>query len=196
MIYIKLFYNFLVVGLFSFGGAYSAIPLVMEVGKSFDVLNKDMLADFIAISESTPGSIGVNLATFVGATVAGVPGAIVATLAEVIPAFAIMLIITLFLKDFLKKDNMKEVLAIIRPCVIGMIMSVGIYMVFSSFKLGTLLYSRNLPTFDLEMQKMLIIFIVLTIICIIYRKIKQKSLGAIYLIIIGAILGITINLIM
>ena len=195
MIYIKLFYNFIIVGLFSFGGAYSAIPLVMDVGKSFDVINDEMLAGFIAISESTPGSVGVNLATFVGASVAGIPGAIVATFAEVLPAFLIMLIISLFLKDFLKKDGVKVVLSVIRPCVIGMIMSVGLYMVIVSFHVDRLSYGE-MPHFDNETLKTLIITIILAIFSIIYKKIKQKSVNAVSLIIIGAILGITFNLIM
>ncbi len=195
MIYIKLFYNFIIVGFFSFGGAYSAIPLVMDIGKSFDVINDEMLADFIAISESTPGSVGVNLATFVGASAAGIPGAIVATFAEVLPAFLIMLIISLFLKDFLKKDGVKVVLSVIRPCVIGMIMSVGLYMVIVSFHVDRLIYGE-MPHFDNETLKTLIITIILAIFSIIYKKIKQKSVNAVSLIIIGAILGITFNLIM
>lgn len=195
MIYIKLFYNFIIVGLFSFGGAYSAIPLVMDVGKSFDVINDEMLADFIAISESTPGPVGVNLATFVGASVAGIPGAIVATFAEVLPAFLIMLIISLFLKDFLKKDGIKVVLSVMRPCVIGMIMSVGLYMVIVSFHVDRLIYGE-MPHFDNETLKTLIITIILAIFSIIYKRIKQKSVNAVSLIIIGAILGITFNLIM
>ena len=79
MIYLELLIGFLKVGLFSFGGAYAAIPLIREVVLSYGWLPEEMLIDMIAVSESTPGPIMVNLATYVGTSQAGIPGAVIAT---------------------------------------------------------------------------------------------------------------------
>ena len=82
MIYAELLIGFLKVGLFSFGGAYAAIPLIREVVLSYSWVTEEMLTDMIAVSESTPGPIMVNLATYVGTSQAGIPGAAIATLAS------------------------------------------------------------------------------------------------------------------
>ena len=96
MIYLDLFIGFLKVGLFSFGGAYGAIPLIRDVVLHYGWMDEETLVNMIAISESTPGPIMVNLATYVGCNKAGVPGGIIATLAVVAPAFLfIILLVTL-----------------------------------------------------------------------------------------------------
>ena len=89
MIYWELLTGFLKVGCFSFGGAYAAIPLIRDVVLSYGWLTDESLTDMIAVSESTPGPIMVNLATYVGASKAGIPGAVIATLASILPAFRV-----------------------------------------------------------------------------------------------------------
>ena len=96
MIYLDLLIGFLKVGCFSFGGAYAAIPLIRDVVLSYGWLTDEVLTDMIAVSESTPGPIMVNLATYIGSSQAGLPGAVLATLASVLPAFVIMLLINIF----------------------------------------------------------------------------------------------------
>ena len=93
MIYLKLFLGFLKVGCFSFGGAYAAIPLIRDVVRGYGWMTEDQLAYMIAVSESTPGPIMVNLATFTGATQAGLAGAALATFAVVLPAFLVILLL-------------------------------------------------------------------------------------------------------
>ena len=95
MIYLDLFLGFLKVGCFAFGGAYGAIPLIRDVVMSYGWLNEEMLTYMIAVSESTPGPIMVNLATYIGSSQAGILGAVVATLAVVLPSFLIILLIKL-----------------------------------------------------------------------------------------------------
>lgn len=139
MIYIELFLGFLKVGLFSFGGAYSAIPLIREVVQQYGWLDDEMLTYMIAVSESTPGSLMVNLATYVGSERAGILGAAVATLAVVFPAFAVILFFSAVIKNALgnKKNNLytkcskytKVVLSGLMPCIIGIILATGIHMV-------------------------------------------------------------------
>ncbi|MBP5618346.1 MAG: chromate transporter, partial [Clostridia bacterium] len=102
MIYLELFLGFLQVGCFAFGGAYAAIPLIRDVVLSYGWLSEEMLADMIAVSESTPGPVTVNLATYVGSSQGGLLGAIVATFAIVLPAFVILLLIVAIFKNLLK----------------------------------------------------------------------------------------------
>ena len=99
MIYLDLFLGFLKVGCFSFGGAYGAIPLIRDVVMSYGWLSDEMLTYMIAVSESTPGPIMVNLATYIGSSQVGFPGAVIATLAVVLPSFLIILLVTGFLTD-------------------------------------------------------------------------------------------------
>ena len=102
MIYLDLLVGFLKVGLFAFGGAYGAIPLIRDVVLSYGWISDEMLSYMIAVSESTPGPIMVNLATYVGSSQAGLAGALIATTAVVLPSFIIILLIMILLKKLLK----------------------------------------------------------------------------------------------
>ena len=104
MILLELLAGFLLIGCFSFGGAYGAIPLIREVVLHFGWLSEEKLSYMIAVSESTPGPIMVNMATYIGSSKAGVPGAVIATAAVVLPAFLIVIILVALLKNFIKKD--------------------------------------------------------------------------------------------
>lgn len=89
MIYLNLFLGFLRVGCFAFGGAYGAIPLIRDVVLSYGWLNEDTLTYMIAVSESTPGPIMVNLATYIGSSQGGLWGSIIATLAVILPSISL-----------------------------------------------------------------------------------------------------------
>ena len=130
MIYLDLFIGFLKVGLFSFGGAYGAIPLLREVVLSYGWIGDEMLTYMIAVSESTPGSIMVNLATYVGSSQAGFLGALIATTAVVLPAFIIILLIMIVLKRILKHPYVQAILGGLKPCIIGIILATGADMLF------------------------------------------------------------------
>lgn len=129
MIYADLLAGFLKVGLFAFGGAYGAIPLIRDVVLSYGWLEDDMLTYMIAVSESTPGPIMVNLATYVGSSQAGLPGALIATTAVVLPSFIIILLIMALLRRLLKNPIVQAVLAGLKPCIIGIILATGIFMI-------------------------------------------------------------------
>ena len=128
MILLELFAGFLLIGCFSFGGAYSAIPLIREVVLHFGWLSEEKLSYMIAVSESTPGPIMVNMATYIGSSRAGVPGAIIATAAVVLPAFLIVIILMATLKDRIKKGAFQAVLGGLKSCVIGIILATGVFM--------------------------------------------------------------------
>lgn len=186
MIYLKLLYNFLIVGIFSIGGGYSVLALVRDISKNFSNLNDEMFANFVAIAESTPGPLSVNLATFIGTEEGGVLGAILATLGVVFPAFVIILIFAVFFTKFLKYDKVKRVFAFIRPCVVGVMMAVGLLMFRECMDMSD----------SKKAVKSILVMICLLIVMPVYKMVVKKKISAIPLIVVGAVLGIAINLIM
>ena len=182
MIYFNLFLGFLKVGCFSFGGAYGAIPLIRDVVISYGWLSDEMLTYIIAVNESTPGPIMVNLATYIGISQAGIPGAAIATFAVVLPAFLIILLVTSLLKTALKNKYIQAILRGLKPCVVGIVLATGIYMVLSNC-FGTI--------FDITIHFNAIIITVLLYAAMIgYKHFKKKNLSPIGLIILSAVLGI------
>lgn len=129
MLYLQLFYEFFKTGLFALGGGLATIPFLSQMADNLGWFTHATLADMIAISESTPGPIGVNMATYTGFTMLGIPGAIVATLGLVTPSIIIIIIIAQFLNTFKDSIYVKAVFDGIRPAVVGLILTalVGIF---------------------------------------------------------------------
>jgi chromate transporter len=184
MIYLDLFLGFLKVGCFAFGGAYGAIPLIRDVVMSYGWLSDEMLTYMIAVSESTPGPIMVNLATYIGSSQAGFLGAVIATLAVVLPSFLIILLVTALLKTALKNKYVQAVLRGLKPCVVGIVLATGIYMVLGNC-FGTI--SR----IKVNMQAISITALLVASI-LGYKYFAKKKLSPIGLIILSAIFGIII----
>ena len=134
MIYLQLFFSFLQVGMFSFGGGYAAMPLIQgQVVTAHKWLSMSEFTDLITISQMTPGPIAVNSATFVGIKIAGIPGALVATFGCILPS---CIIVTVIAKLYLKYRNMamlQGVLNSLRPAVVAMIDSAGISILITAF---------------------------------------------------------------
>ena len=128
MIYLDLFIGFLKVGLFAFGGAYGAISLIRDVVLSYGWLSEEMITYMIGVSESTPGPIMINLATYVGSSQGGVLGALIATLSVVLPSFITILLVMIILKKVLKNPYVQAALGGMKSCVIGIILATGIFM--------------------------------------------------------------------
>lgn len=187
MIYLDLFLGFLKVGCFAFGGAYGAIPLIRDVVMSYGWLSDEMLTYMIAVSESTPGPIMVNLATYIGSSQAGFWGAVAATLAVVLPSFLIILLVMALLKTSLKNKYVQAVLRGLKPCVTGIVLGTGIYMVFSNCFGKVSAVSMNIPA--------IIVTVLLVAIMFIYKKVAGKKLSPIMLIITAAFLGMGIYVI-
>ena len=184
MIYLDLFLGFLKVGCFAFGGAYGAIPLIRDVIMSYAWLSDETLTYMIAVSESTPGSIMVNLATYVGSNQAGFWGAVVATLAVVLPSFFIILLVTALLKSALKNKYVQAVLRGLKPCVIGIVLATGVYLIVQNC-----LFVSNGMNIDIIS---LVITLALAIIMIAYKHVSKKKMSPIILIILSAIIGMTV----
>lgn len=178
MIYLELFWGFLKVGLFSFGGAYGAIPLIREVVLSYGWLDDAALSDMIAVSESTPGPIMVNLATYIGSTRGGVLGAALATLAVVTPAFCVILLVMAALKNVLERRAVRATLSGLEACVTGIILATGAWM----------LYENAAPAggFDLRAAGLAAVLLAVNFG---WKPLVHRKLSPVTLICIAAVLG-------
>lgn len=123
MIYLRLFFEFCKVGLFSVGGGLATIPFLSDMGIRTGWFSPSQLADMIAVSESTPGPLGVNMATYAGFTAAGIPGGIIATLGLVFPSVIIVLIISGFLQRFRQSAAVDAVFYGLRAASVALITS-------------------------------------------------------------------------
>ncbi len=121
MILLELFLAFLKIGAFTFGGGYAMVPLIQSEVERMGWLTSEELIDFIAVSESTPGPLAVNMATFVGVRTAGIPGAICATLGVCLPSFVIILLVAKFFQKFKESLAVKGAMSGLKPAVIGLI---------------------------------------------------------------------------
>ncbi len=187
MIYLKLFLTFLKIGAVSFGGGYGMISLIREDCLTNGWLSEEELLNFIAIAESTPGPIAVNMATFVGSSQGGFLGALLATLGVVLPSFVIILLIATLLTKLLKYGGVKATLRGIRPAIIGMILATSVTMFLSViFKLKSI---DTPPIFD---WKPLLIFAILCTVHFGYSKWKKKPFSPILLIILSGVLGVAV----
>ena len=134
MIYLQLFLSFLQIGLFSFGGGYAAMPLIQDqVVTAHGWLSMPEFTDLITISQMTPGPIAINSATFVGMKIAGVPGAVAATVGCVFPS---CVIVTLLARLYLKYRDMsllQGILGSLRPAVVAMVAAAGISILITAF---------------------------------------------------------------
>lgn len=132
MIYVQLFLNFLMIGALSFGGGYGMISLVRETVLSHGWLTESEFLSFIAVSESTPGPLAVNMATFIGSSQGGLLGAFFATLGVVLPSFVIILLIAAVLQNLMKYAGVEAFLSGVRPCVVAMILATALTMALST----------------------------------------------------------------
>lgn len=125
MIYIKLFGIFVKIGLFSIGGGLATLPFLQELVTKYNWISSEELLNMIAISESTPGPIGINTATFVGHTMGGVLGGIIATIGIVFPSIIIIIIIAHYFSKFSEEHMLQSAFYGIRPAVTGLIAAAG-----------------------------------------------------------------------
>ena len=179
---IDLFLGFLKVGCFTFGGAYSAIPLIREVVLSHGWLTDETLSHMIAVSESTPGPIMVNLATYIGSNQAGLPGALLATLGVVLPSFLVILLIAVLMRHAIKNKYVQAVLRGLKPCMIGVILATGVYMTAKVCLTAGGIFAVNV-------NASLIAALLFSAVAISKKKMKKK-LSPIQLIVLSAFLGI------
>ncbi|MBP5208502.1 MAG: chromate transporter [Clostridia bacterium] len=184
MILLELLAGFLEIGLFSFGGAYGAIPLIREVVLSYGWIGEEELSYMIAVSESTPGPIMINMATYIGSVKAGVPGALIATAAVALPAFVIVIILTAVFKKLTENGAFKSILGSLKNCVAGVILATGVYMMFNVCTGGVGIMSVDLPA--------IILAAVLGTLYFGAKKVIGKGVSPIILICVAGAAGVMI----
>lgn len=169
MIYFQLFFEFFKTGLFSIGGGLATLPFLYDIAEKTNWYTSSDLADMIAISESTPGSIGGNMATAVGFNVAGIPGAIVSNIGLICPSIIIIVIIAQFLKKFKENKLIDNIFYGLRPASTALIAAAG----YSVLKISILAFDKYNITkkiLDIFNFKGLILAIILFILINKYKK--------------------------
>lgn len=126
MLYLRLFYEFFKTGLFAIGGGLATLPFLNDMADRTDWFTRSQLADMLAVSESTPGPIGVNMATYVGFITGGIPGALIATLGLITPSIIIILIVANLLKAFRDSKYVNAAFYGLRPASTAMVAAAGI----------------------------------------------------------------------
>ena len=125
MIYLLLFWEFFQIGLFAVGGGLVTVPFLFDLSEEYGWFSAQELTDMIAVSQSTPGPIGINMATFAGFKTAGILGALVATLSEVLPSMIVIYFIAKIMAEWRENVYVNKVLAGIRPAVMALILFAG-----------------------------------------------------------------------
>ena len=136
VIYLELFLIFFKIGAFTFGGGYAMLPLIQQEMLSHNWMDLEQLVNFVAVSESTPGPLAVNLASFVGAETGGLLGAGCATIGVVLPSFLIILLVAKFYRAFQTNTLVKGCMNGLRPTVVGMIGASLLSVAGSAFSLS------------------------------------------------------------
>ena len=185
MIYLQLAFEFFKAGLFAVGGGLATLPFLMETSSTYPHwFSIDELMQMVAISESTPGPIGVNMASYVGFHVAGIPGALTATFALILPAFATILIVVRVLDRFQTNRRITGGMEAMRPAVTGLIAAAG-YAVLQSVLFST---QNDFASFQ---------WIALALFVLLFLLLQIKKLSTIHPIVyiaVGAALGVVLQL--
>ncbi len=184
MIYLELFWEFFKTGLFSIGGGLATIPFLYDIGNRYDWLDTDFIPDMIAISESTPGPIGINMATYTGFNAAGILGAILASLALTLPSVIIIIIVARLLVTFKNDVRVLNGMYGLRPATLGLISAVVFTLLVDSVFLKDLFIESGnfFASFSL---KAVLLFIGLFIARLFFKKIHP-----LFFIILAGILGV------
>ena len=182
MIHLQLFWEFLKTGLFGVGGGLATIPFIYAISDSLGWISHAQIADMIAVAESTPGPIGINVATYTGFHVAGILGSAIATIGFVVPSIVIISVISRFMKRFKESDAVSSVFAGLRPAATGLIAAAA----FSVIKLG--LFNPAYKGFaDFLKWKELILFVVL------FALVRKFKWHPVLYIAVAGVIGVVFN---
>ena len=186
MIYLRLFYEFFKIGLFAVGGGMATLPFLQRLGESTGWFDNQLITDMVAISESTPGPIGINMATYVGYHVAGFWGGFVATMGEILPCIIIVIIFSKFLTKLKGNKYMDYAFYGMRPAVTGLIAAAAVS-VMQVAVFNTELFKQTGSLIDLAAPKKIIFF------ALIFWAIKKFKKHPVMYIGISAVIGIVLT---
>ena len=186
MIYLQLFWEFLKIGLFAVGGGMATLPFLQDLAEKTGWYSQSLITDMIAISESTPGPIGINMATYVGCNVAGFLGGVVATMGEILPAIVIVVTVSRYLEKFRGSKLVDAAFYGLRPAVTGLIAAAGISVVqVAMFHFD--LYRQTGVLMDAFDLKKIVFFVVA------FAAIKKFKLHPVAYIACAAVVGILLS---
>ncbi|MDO4616907.1 MAG: chromate transporter [Lachnospiraceae bacterium] len=183
-VYLSLFIEFFQIGLFAVGGGPATIPFLIDLTSRHDWYTKADVANMLAVSESTPGPIGINMATYAGYNAAGFTGGLTATLSLVLPSIIVIVIIAQILDKFSQSRNVKAAFFLIRPAVTGLI-AMAVYEIFN-----TAMFTNAAGEFQIPVTLLLICIGYYLLMC--YSKLKK--LHPSFWILCGAVMGIVMKL--
>ena len=187
MIYLSLFWEFFKTGLFATGGGMATLPFLYRMSETKGWFTAAQLADMVAVSESTPGPIGVNMATYVGFTTAGIPGSLIATIGLVTPSIIVILIIARILQKFRSNKTVDAAFYGLRPCSVGLIAAAGLLVV----KIALFTLDRYAETHAILDALNLKAILLAAALLVLTRGVKQvKKLHPIFFILASAVIGI------
>jgi chromate transporter len=186
MIYLRLFYEFFKIGLFAVGGGMATLPFLQRLGESTGWFDNQFITDMVAISESTPGPIGINMATYVGYNVAGFWGGFVATMGEILPCIIIVIIFSKFLTKLKGNKYMDYAFYGMRPAVTGLIAAAAVS-VMQVAVLSTELYKQTGNIADLADPKKIIWFV------LVFWAIRKFKKHPVMYIAVSAVAGILLS---
>lgn len=184
----ELYATFFKIGLFSFGGGYGMLPLMLEETVGRNWLTSAEFANFLAVAESTPGPVSINMATYVGSTQGGLLGSVMATLGVITPSIIVILIIVALLKDFLQYQGVRAALTGMKPVICGMIIATAVDLALTNV-------FPAIESFSLEgfSAAAVLITAVIGLVSVAYKKFKKKAVSPIILIVISAALGLILT---
>ena len=187
MLCLLLFFEFFKTGLFAVGGGLATLPFLINLTYQYDWFDQSMLADMIAVSESTPGPMGVNISTYAGFSSGGILGGIIATLGLITPSIIIIIIIARFLEKFKSNKFVEAIFQGLRPASVGLI-GVAAFEVIKIALLNINSYMTTKNIIDLINIKSFVLFIVTF-----YAVMKYKKHPIVY-IAVAAVIGIVFGL--
>lgn len=189
-LYLRLFWEFFKTGLFAVGGGMATLPFLYDMSARTGWFTAGQLADMVAVSESSPGPIGVNMATYVGFTTGGVPGALIATLGLITPSIIVVLLIARVLQKFRQSPYVDAAFYGLRPCSVGLIAAAGLLVVkIALFDFD--LFHQTGAVLDLLRPKALLLAAVLLVLT---RGVKKvKDLHPIVFILGSAAVGVLLS---
>lgn len=190
MILLQLFWEFLKIGLFSVGGGMATLPFLYDLSDKMGWYTYAQLADMVAVSESTPGPVGINMATYVGYTVGGFGGAVLATLGILVPGTVIVLIIAGMLAKFRGNRYVDAAFYGLRPASTGLIAAAGVSVIGVAL-LNTALYEETGRLLDLVSVKAVILAVVLWVLTNVVKP--TKKLHPVVFIAASAVVGIVFS---
>ena len=186
MLYLRLFFEFFKAGLFAVGGGLATLPFLYNISDATGWDTHMDLADMVAVSESTPGPMGVNMATYVGFTTGGVPGAVTATLGLITPSVIVIIIVARFLRRFSENRYVKGVFYGLRPASVGLI-AAACFLVGKLALLNVEVYQKTLSLLSLIHWKAVLLAALL------YVAMKKIKLHPIFFLAASAVIGVVFH---